>query len=203
MCFLSLHLPRTVFLYFGYNCLTFLPLVFEEKRKLMYFLQLYSASTSSGDIAWSLSLALEVIHVEDDFFYSASAFLVGVVTWFHLSDAPEKKSWTESVCYWTVVTSWDIFCYYKILQVFHMIFQATYISESFLSPSCTDLLYRDKRTLFSQILPFIRVCPSVFCRHSSVHKLRQGWLKNDLTLGPCIKILHMSGWANKQNGRIY
>lgn len=188
MCFLSLHLPRTVCLYFGYNCLTSLPLVFEEKCKLMYFRQLYSASTSSGDIAWSLSLALEMIHVEDNFFYSASAFLVGVVTWFHLSDTLEQKSWTESVCYWTVVISWDIFCYYKILQVFHMMFQATYISESSLNLVCTDSLYRDKRILFSQAFVIhqslsISVLQTFFSSY-----VQQGWLKNDLTLGPCIKI---------------
>jgi len=81
MHLLSLLLLRIVFcLYFGYNCLNSLFLVFEQKRKLVDFCELYSASTSAGDISWTLSHAQEVIWVEDDIFYSATIFLVGAVT---------------------------------------------------------------------------------------------------------------------------
>lgn len=52
----------------------------------MDLLEQYSASMSSGDIARSLSHAQEMICLEDDFFYSANTFLMGVVTWSVLSN---------------------------------------------------------------------------------------------------------------------
>lgn len=85
MHFLPLILPRTVFLlYFDCNHLTSLLLVFEQKHKLMDFLETYFSSTFSVDIGYSLSQ--EAIQVEDDFFYCASSFPVGLVTSCVLSE---------------------------------------------------------------------------------------------------------------------
>lgn len=59
MHFLSLHLPGIFFfLYFAYNCLTSLLLIFEQKHKLMDFLEVCSASTSSGDTAWTCHMLM-------------------------------------------------------------------------------------------------------------------------------------------------
>lgn len=128
-----------------------------------------------------------------------SAFLVGVVTWFQISDTLEQKSWTESVCYWTIVSSWDILFYYKILQVFNMMFQATYILESSLSPFCTDSLYRDKRILFFSNFchssEFVHLCSADILQFISFYK--DDW-KMTLPLGPVLKYsTHLGELTNK------
>lgn len=150
---LSLHIPRIVFLlYFSYNRLTSLLLVFEQKHRLMDFLELYSASTSSGDFAWSLPHAQEVMQVEDDFFYSASTFLVGVITWSVLSDTA------------TQVMNWPCFLLDNCYLLGHLLllqdttsfphYVPGYIYIKVLPKSfltwIDSLLYGDKRILCSQ-----------------------------------------------------
>lgn len=156
MHFLPLILPRTVFLlYFDCNHLTSLLLVFEQKHKLMDFLETYFSSTFSVDIGYSLSHAQEAIQVEDDFFYCASSFPVGLVTSCVLSETATQVM--NSPC--LLLDSYHLLGHLLLLkvllkkpQVFHTMLQVTYSSKSSLNPSWLGLIHslRRRRILGSQ-----------------------------------------------------